>query len=122
METKLPAHVRRSLPRAGAIAGLERLSGGANNETGSFDATSAGGRWPLILRRQPGPADGPAPEADRVGSGPAGPGYSRHTLSGHIDRHHRHHRRHRITEGFEEIQMRKVAGHLFGFAGARREA
>ncbi|HAY07074.1 MAG TPA: acyl-CoA dehydrogenase, partial [Hyphomonas sp.] len=27
------------------------------------------------------------------------------------------HRRYRITEGSEEIQIRKVAGHLFGFMG-----
>ncbi|GAB4585406.1 hypothetical protein Ntsu_32380 [Nocardia sp. IFM 10818] len=31
---------------------------------------------------------------------------------GHIDRHHR---RYRIAEGAEEIQMRRVAGYLFGF-------
>ena len=28
---------------------------------------------------------------------------------------YRHHRRYRITEGAEEIQMRRVAGYLFGF-------
>jgi hypothetical protein len=31
---------------------------------------------------------------------------------------YRHHRRYRITEGSEEIQMRKVAGFLFGYMGA----
>lgn len=41
-----------------------------------------------------------------------GIGYSRHKPFEHI---YRHHRRYRITEGAEEIQMRKVAGHLFGF-------
>ena len=41
-----------------------------------------------------------------------GLGYSRHKPFEHI---YRHHRRYRITEGSEEIQMRKVAGHLFGF-------
>jgi acyl-CoA dehydrogenase len=41
-------------------------------------------------------------------------GYSRHKPFEHI---YRHHRRYRITEGSEEIQMRKVAGHLFGFMG-----
>ena len=41
-----------------------------------------------------------------------GIGYSRHQPFEHI---YRHHRRYRITEGSEEIQMRKVAGHLFGF-------
>ena len=30
------------------------------------------------------------------------------------------HRRYRITEGAEEIQMRKVAAYLFGYLGPRR--
>jgi len=41
-----------------------------------------------------------------------GLGYSRHQPFEHI---YRHHRRYRITEGTEEIQMRRVAGYLFGF-------
>jgi hypothetical protein len=28
--------------------------------------------------------------------------------------------RYRITEGAEEIQMRKIAGHLFGYMGAKK--
>jgi hypothetical protein len=32
---------------------------------------------------------------------------------------YRHHRRYRITEGAEEIQMRRVAGYLFGFMKQR---
>jgi len=44
-------------------------------------------------------------------------GYSRHKQFEHI---YRHHRRYRITEGSEEIQMRKVGGHLFGYMGANR--
>jgi alkylation response protein AidB-like acyl-CoA dehydrogenase len=43
-----------------------------------------------------------------------GVGYSRHLPFEHI---YRHHRRYRITEGSEEIQIRKVAGPLFGFVG-----
>ena len=43
-----------------------------------------------------------------------GLGYSRHKQFEHI---YRHHRRYRITEGSEQIQMRKVAGHMFGFLG-----
>jgi len=43
-----------------------------------------------------------------------GIGYSRHKPFEHI---YRHHRRYRITEGSEEIQIRRVAGHLFGFTG-----
>jgi alkylation response protein AidB-like acyl-CoA dehydrogenase len=41
-----------------------------------------------------------------------GVGYSRHYPFEHI---YRHHRRYRITEGSDEIQIRKIAGHLFGF-------
>jgi acyl-CoA dehydrogenase len=41
-----------------------------------------------------------------------GVGYSRHLPFEHI---YRHHRRYRITEGSDEIQMRRVAAHLFGF-------
>ena len=39
-------------------------------------------------------------------------GYSRHKPIEHI---YRHHRRYRITEGAEEIQMRRVAGYMFGY-------
>ena len=52
METKLLALAARSWPDASGIDGLERLSGGANNETWSFDALTGAGRIPLILRRQ----------------------------------------------------------------------
>jgi len=41
-----------------------------------------------------------------------GVGYSRHKPFEHI---YRHHRRYRITEGAEEIQKRRVAGHLFDY-------
>jgi acyl-CoA dehydrogenase len=47
-----------------------------------------------------------------------GIGYTRHRPFEHI---YRHHRRYRITEGSDEIQIRRVAGHLFGFTGARRD-
>ncbi|MGV9664134.1 acyl-CoA dehydrogenase family protein [Nocardia niigatensis] len=50
--------------------------------------------------------------ADRAMQIHGGLGYSRHTPFEHI---YRHHRRYRITEGSEEIQMRRVAGYLFGF-------
>ncbi len=55
--------------------------------------------------------------ADRAMQIHGGLGYSRHKPFEHI---YRHHRRYRITEGSEEIQMRKVAGHLFGFMGPRK--
>jgi alkylation response protein AidB-like acyl-CoA dehydrogenase len=35
---------------------------------------------------------------------------------------YRHHRRYRITEGAEEIQLRRVAQFLFGFSGPRKES
>eukprot|EP01062_Namystynia_karyoxenos_P007782 TRINITY_DN12739_c0_g1_i1.p1 TRINITY_DN12739_c0_g1~~TRINITY_DN12739_c0_g1_i1.p1 ORF type:complete len:471 (+),score=176.01 TRINITY_DN12739_c0_g1_i1:82-1413(+) len=57
--------------------------------------------------------------ADRAIQVHGGMGYSRHLPFEHI---YRHHRRYRITEGSEEIQMRKVAGFLFAFQGPRREA
>jgi alkylation response protein AidB-like acyl-CoA dehydrogenase len=50
--------------------------------------------------------------ADRAMQVFGGLGYSRHQPFEHI---YRHHRRYRITEGAEEIQMRRVAGYLFGF-------
>lgn len=55
--------------------------------------------------------------ADRAMQIHGGIGYSRHKPFEHI---YRHHRRYRITEGSEEIQMRKVAGYLFGYMGPRR--
>ncbi len=48
-----------------------------------------------------------------------GMGYSRHKPFEHI---YRHHRRYRITEGAEEIQMRKIAAWMFGFAGPNKIA
>jgi alkylation response protein AidB-like acyl-CoA dehydrogenase len=50
--------------------------------------------------------------ADRAMQVHGGLGYSRHQPFEHI---YRHHRRYRITEGAEEIQLRRVAGYLFGF-------
>lgn len=55
--------------------------------------------------------------ADQAMQVHGGMGYSRHKPFEHI---YRHHRRYRITEGSEEIQMRKVAGHLFGFMGPNK--
>jgi acyl-CoA dehydrogenase len=55
--------------------------------------------------------------ADRAMQVHGGIGYSRHKPFEHI---YRHHRRYRITEGSEEIQMRKVAAYLFGYLGPRR--
>ena len=54
--------------------------------------------------------------ADRAIQIHGGMGYSRHQPFEHI---YRHHRRYRITEGSEEIQMRRVAGYLFGFMQQR---
>jgi acyl-CoA dehydrogenase len=55
--------------------------------------------------------------ADRAMQVHGGIGYSRHKPFEHIFRHHR---RYRITEGSEEIQMRKVAAYLFGYLRPRR--
>ncbi|KAL5401937.1 hypothetical protein PMIN03_011093 [Paraphaeosphaeria minitans] len=57
--------------------------------------------------------------ADRAIQVHGGNGYSRHWPFEHIWRHHR---RYRITEGSEEIQMRKVAAYLFGFGGRKSTA
>ena len=46
-------------------------------------------------------------------------GYSRHKQFEHI---YRHHRRYRITEGSDQIQIRNVAGHMFGFIGKNRKS
>ncbi len=54
--------------------------------------------------------------ADRAMQVHGGLGYSRHKPFEHI---YRHHRRYRITEGTEEIQMRRVAGYMFGFMNQR---
>lgn len=54
--------------------------------------------------------------ADRAMQVHGGLGYSREKPFEHI---YRHHRRYRITEGSEEIQMRRVAGYLFGFMRQR---
>ena len=53
--------------------------------------------------------------ADRAIQVHGGVGYSRHLPFEHI---YRHHRRYRITEGSDELQLRRIAGRLFGFASA----
>lgn len=54
----LAAATRRHLPFVAGISGLRRLTGGANKETWAFDAETAQGPVPLILRRQPGGSGG----------------------------------------------------------------
>ena len=54
--------------------------------------------------------------ADRAMQVHGGLGYTRHKPFEHL---YRHHRRYRITEGSEEIQLRNVARHLFGFGSAQ---
>nr|WP_287378251.1 acyl-CoA dehydrogenase family protein [Candidatus Microthrix sp.] len=49
--------------------------------------------------------------ADQAMQTCGGMGYTRHMPFEHI---YRHHRRYRITEGSEEIQIRRVAGVMFG--------
>jgi hypothetical protein len=55
--------------------------------------------------------------ADQAMQTHGGLGYSRNRQFEHI---YRHHRRYRITEGSDEIQIRKIAAYLFGYAGPRR--
>jgi len=50
----LEAAVSRAIEGVTSIAGLTRLSGGASQETWSFDGVGAAGATPLILRRAPG--------------------------------------------------------------------
>jgi len=54
--------------------------------------------------------------ADRAIQVHGGIGYTRHMPFEHI---YRHHRRYRITEGSEEIQMRRIAQLMFGFGRPR---
>jgi acyl-CoA dehydrogenase len=54
--------------------------------------------------------------ADRAMQIHGGMGYSRALPFEHI---YRHHRRYRITEGSEEVQIRRVAQYLFGFSGKK---
>ncbi|HEY8172471.1 MAG TPA: acyl-CoA dehydrogenase family protein, partial [Dehalococcoidia bacterium] len=54
--------------------------------------------------------------ADRAMQVHGGIGYTRHMPFEHI---YRHHRRYRITEGSEEIQMRRIAQAMFGFGRPR---
>lgn len=51
---KVEAATRRHLPGARSLADLRRLSGGASQETWSFDVQTEGERLELILRRAPG--------------------------------------------------------------------
>ena len=48
-----------------------------------------------------------------------GIGYTRSKPFEHL---YRHHRRYRITEGSDEMQIRKVAAYLFGFAGEHKRS
>lgn len=57
--------------------------------------------------------------ADRAIQVHGGVGYSRHYPFEHIWRHFR---RYRITEGSEEVQIRKVAAYLFGYKTTGEEA
>ncbi|RJF86322.1 acyl-CoA dehydrogenase [Oleomonas cavernae] len=52
--------------------------------------------------------------ADRAMQVHGGLGYTRALPFEHM---YRHHRRYRITEGSEEIQLRRISQHLFGYAG-----
>ncbi|MFZ0040283.1 MAG: acyl-CoA dehydrogenase family protein [Solirubrobacteraceae bacterium] len=53
--------------------------------------------------------------ADRAIQVHGGLGYTRHVPFEYI---YRHHRRYRITEGSDELQLRRIAGRMFGFSRA----
>jgi alkylation response protein AidB-like acyl-CoA dehydrogenase len=57
--------------------------------------------------------------ADRAIQIHGGVGYTRHVPFEHI---YRHHRRYRITEGSDELQMRRIASKMFDFKELRRKA
>jgi alkylation response protein AidB-like acyl-CoA dehydrogenase len=57
--------------------------------------------------------------ADRAMQIHGGMGYSRHLPFEFI---YRHHRRYRITEGTDEVQMRRIASTMFDFAHLKRTA
>jgi alkylation response protein AidB-like acyl-CoA dehydrogenase len=57
--------------------------------------------------------------ADRAMQVHGGVGYTRHVPFEHI---YRHHRRYRITEGSDELQMRRIANKLFDLGGSRSSA
>lgn len=54
--------------------------------------------------------------ADRAMQVHGGLGYTREMPFEYI---YRHHRRYRITEGSDELQLRRIAAKLFGFSGAK---
>jgi aminoglycoside phosphotransferase (APT) family kinase protein len=58
METRLLALSRRIDPAARSVQRLDRLSGGANNETWAFESVGPTGAQPLILRRKAGGGTG----------------------------------------------------------------
>jgi acyl-CoA dehydrogenase len=57
--------------------------------------------------------------ADRAMQIHGGVGYTRHKPFEHI---YRHHRRYRITEGSDELQLRRIASKMFDFSGAKAKA
>jgi acyl-CoA dehydrogenase len=57
--------------------------------------------------------------SDRAIQVHGGIGYTRHLPFEYI---YRHHRRYRITEGSDELQLRRIAGKLFGFTGSKPAA
>lgn len=61
LSAALAAAVRRGIAGATDVRALRRLSGGASQETWSFDAARAGAPLPLVLRRRPGGGADAAP-------------------------------------------------------------
>ena len=76
-----------------------------------------GGEGLIAHAMHPGIVDSNfASHGDQAMQTHGGIGYTRHQPFEHI---YRHHRRYRITEGSEEIQMRRIAQVMFGFGQPR---
>ncbi|MBK0870359.1 acyl-CoA dehydrogenase family protein [Saccharopolyspora sp. HNM0986] len=75
--------------------------------------TSASGRVAMVNYRANQLA---CSAADRAMQVHGGVGYTRHKPFEHI---YRHHRRYRLTEGTDELQMRRIAAEMFDFKSRR---
>ena len=69
MQALLERCVARWRPNATGVTGLARLSGGASQETWSFEIVGAGGNRGAILRRAPAGARGRAERRSQADAG-----------------------------------------------------
>ena len=96
------------------VAGGSLLSGLAGSQADAQEMVAMPGmKHEGGLPKPIGDAKAERPSGDRDSFD----GYSRYKPFEHI---YRHHRRYRITEGADEIQIRRAAGYLFGFMSQRK--